>query len=88
MPTTDLALLLCVVGLSPTEAERLSRLPLAFVLGYMAGVRQTHCDRAPWHQPPAAWQEWRMGAAVMTQAVRLVQVEYHRVEAAEKGEQR
>jgi len=87
MPTTDLTLLLCVVGLSPTDAERVSRLPLAFVLGYMAGVRQLHCDRAPWLQSPVAWAEWRMAVAVMTEAVRLVQVEYYRAAGVEKGEQ-
>lgn len=85
MPVTDLALLLAACGLSPTDAERISRMPLAYVLGYLSGVRQTHCDRAPWHQPPAAWREWRMGAAVMTDAVRLVRAEYDRA-AAEKGE--
>jgi len=46
MPATDLALLLYVAGLSPTDAERIAGMPLGFVLGYVAGVRQQHCDRA------------------------------------------
>ncbi len=94
MPATDLALLLAACGLSSADAERVAVMPLGYVLGYLAGEWLIQIERAPWPPSqapwrvasPAEWRDWHLRVAVVTQAVRLVQAEYHRT-AAEKGEQ-